>query len=259
MPELPEVETVARQLNDKIKGKTVNRVEIFDQKVIDSKLKVVPYKIKSIYRRGKSIIMALNNEKFILTHLRMTGHFYYDPKEKTRYCAALFHFSDNTTLSHNSIRRFGHMKLLSKKELDAELKRLGPEPLEITEKEFVSLLDSFPQANLKNKLLDQHCIVGIGNIYAQEAMYSARIHPEKKIADVSPAKLKQLHHHVQRILNLSIVNNGTTVYNYANIDGKGDFQHLLSVYGKEKCPQGHQIRKIQIGGRGTYYCDRCQR
>ena len=267
MPELPEVETVVNQLSNKLVGRKIIDVNVNDQKVIDSKIKkYLHFKIKSIQRRGKSIVFKLNNNLNLLAHLRMTGHFHYvkdnnqNHQTYKKYLAAKFHLDDNSFFTYNTIRRFGSVTLLDNDQLTKSLSHLGPEPLEdsFTANNFKDLMKKFPQANLKNKLLDQTFIVGIGNIYAQEAMYHAKIHPERKVGEVSQQKLNVLYHELRRVMFLSIENNGTTVQNYSHIDGKGNFQNFLAVYNQSKCPQKHPLSKLSIGGRGTYFCSKCQ-
>ncbi len=257
MPELPEVETVVRQLQSLVVGKEVSTVEVHDSKVVDPSLQeIVPFTIVNVRRHGKWIVFTLNDEMSILGHLRMTGHFHFGSYEK--YLAGVFHFSDDTFLTHNSIRRFGGLQLLSQEELDVKLSSLGFEPLDVDEKQFVSTFVKYPRANVKNKLLDQTFIAGVGNIYAQEALYRARIDPRKKVEDVPVRKLKKLCVELQNVLKLAIHNNGTTVDNYSNLTGKGSFQGMLMVYKQESCPMGHSLSKVKLGGRGTMFCGVCQ-
>jgi formamidopyrimidine-DNA glycosylase len=261
MPELPEVETIVRQLSKKIIGKVVKTVNILDSKVVDSKINgMVPFKINKVYRRAKSIVMELDNGNNLLTHLRMTGHFHYNHFGK--FEVARFNFSDNSFLTHNSIRKFGGIKLLlSSKELEREFSKLGVEPLskEFTLEHFNSVLLKRVKSNIKTVLLDQSQIAGIGNIYAQEVLYFAGIDPKKKVFDVSGSQVKKLHSEIIRVLDLAVKNKGSTVDNYTNIDGAGSYQGHLVVYNKFQCPKGHKIQKINIGGRGTSYCSTCQR
>ena len=262
MPELPEVETVVQQLRKKVVNKTVHKLDILEPKVIDQKIsEILPFTIKDVSRRGKSIIMHLDNDYFLLTHLRMTGHFHYGNDINKKFLCGTFHFNDQSFLTHNSIRKFGSITLHNKSSLEKALSKLGPEPLadSFTAKEFIKILTKFPNANLKNKLLDQHCIVGIGNIYAQEALYYAGIHPENKIKQVSSQKLTKLHQELQRILLLSIENQGSTVDNYLNLQGEGNFQNFLAVYSKTYCPRKHKLEKIKNAGRSTSYCQKCQK
>jgi len=265
MPELPEVETVVRQLRQKVLEKKVVNVEVFDPRVVDTRLQqLAPFKFKNITRRGKSIIASLNNGNYLIIQLRMTGHFYYVPKlpssdTHNEYLAAVFHFTDKSILTHNSIRRFGKVQLATKKEVDEYVSKLGYEPLEMTSNEFITSLQKTSSAVIKSKLLEQDCIAGIGNIYAQEALYHAKILPSKKINQISDSQLTKLYKELQSVLLKSIEHNGSTVSNYTHIAGKGEFQNFLAVYQKEKCPKSHKIRKVQIGGRSTYYCKDCQK
>ena len=199
----------------------------------------------------------------------MTGHFFYlfDSSENNsvenvnKNVVAKFSFNDNSYLTHNSIRRFGSITLLSKKELTEKLSYIGPEPLadNFTSSNFCAIMRKHPRSNLKNKLLDQKTIAGIGNIYAQEALYVVGINPERKIFEITENKLVKLYHSLREILQLSIENKGTTVQNYSHMGGKGNFQNFLKVYNQTLCPLKHKIEKIQISGRGTYYCPVCQK
>ncbi len=265
MPELPEVETIVRQLQQQISGKTVRKVVIDDHAVVDNKiLSLVPFKIESVHRRGKSIIMALNKPYCILTHLRMTGHFHHaatqaEKQASEKYRVAAFFLSDSTTLTHNSIRKFGRMTLLTPEKLKTSLSALGPEPLDISQHEFLAILDRYPHSNIKTKLMDQTFLAGLGNIYAQEILYHASISPAAKIGKINKFKKEKLYHHLQRLLKLAIKHHGTTVQNYSHMGGKGSFQQFLSVYQQQQCPKKHPLLKNTIGGRGTYYCPTCQR
>ncbi len=265
MPELPEVETVVKQLSNKLVGRRILSLHVKDKKVIDSKIiNNLPLKIKSIQRRGKSIVFKLSNNLNLLAHLRMTGHFHHidnNSNDYKKYLVAKFHLDNGSFFTYNTIRRFGSVNLLTNEELKFTLSKLGPEPLDenFSATNFRDLLKRSPNANLKNKLLDQSFIAGIGNIYAQEAMYYAKIHPERKVGEVSRQKLNVLYHELRRVMFLSIENNGTTVQNYSHIDGKGSFQNFLAVYNQDKCPRKHSLSKLSIGGRGTYFCPKCQK
>ena len=159
MPELPEVETIVRQLKEKVVGKIIVNAEIMDKRVVDPEIKtILPVKIKSIERRAKSIIFKLDNGRYILAHLRMTGHFYYlnnGDKGQKQYLVARFTFDDGTYLTHNSIRKFGGMKLMSKEELDLTISKLGIEPLdkEFTLERFKQILTKKANSNIKAVLL----------------------------------------------------------------------------------------------------------
>ncbi len=269
MPELPEVETVVRQLQDKVVGKTIKSVFIQDDKVFKQNTKkTINDTITDVIRRGKFIQIKLKSNNSLLVHLRMTGHLHFVSPQDTQklqqqkylsFHTGTLHFTDNSFLTYNSIRRFGTVELLTQQQLETYLQKFGPEPLEILESEFLKRIQKHTNAIIKTKLLDQHFLVGIGNIYAQEALYHAKINPQKKIGQVSQKNLKLLHSHLQRILKLAIKRNGTTVDNYSHLDGKGDFQNLLAVYQQENCPKGHTLTRIVQGGRGTNYCGVCQK
>ncbi len=268
MPELPEVETVVRKLRPKILNKTITHITITDAKVVSKKLlSLIPFKITQITRRGKYIFLN-TNKSTIMVHLRMTGHFHYlnTPQEINQqnhpsheYRSALFTFNDKTALTFNEIRRFGRIEPLTKEQYQDLLKRIGPDPFDITPNDFTTKIKSYPKANIKSKLLDQACIAGIGNIYAQEALYHAKILPTKKIQTISKQKLHQLHHELLHLLTQAIKKNGTTVSNFKHLDGKGDFAQYLAVYQKEACPKGHELKSKKIAGRGTWYCSTCQK
>ena len=261
---MPEVETIVNQLRKILVSKKITQIEIFDETVVDRKIaSVVPFMVKGVYRRGKSIIFDIGYNRFLLTHLRMTGHFYHvtnsnDNKHKN-FIAAKFHLYDGSFLTHNSIRKFGSIKLLSLVELNNALSKLGPEPLEIGEREFYYNISKYPNSIIKTKLMEQSFLAGIGNIYAQEALYHAGIDPRKKISNVTEENLIQLCQEIKRILKLAIKNKGSTVDNYTNLSGGGSFQNMLAVYGKRKCPFGHSVEEIKLGGRGTNYCPVCQK
>ncbi len=263
MPELPEVETIVRELQAILAGQRVEKAKILDPLVMDRKIAdMAPFFVHSVSRRGKYIVFTLDNEKFILCHLRMTGHFHHvrdDSEEHKKYCCGLLYLQDGTVLSHNSIRRFGRMKVVTAQELKETFSSQGMEPLEMTLSDFVRRINDFPHAVIKTKLMDQRFVAGVGNIYAQEALYRAGIHPSRRVGEVSSRTLARLHAQLQEILYLAIQCNGTTVHNYNSIDGKGNFQHLLAVYGKQNCPQGHPVTRTAQSGRGTYFCGKCQR
>ena len=237
MPELPEVETLVQQLKKILLRKKIISVEIYDHKMIDSKIKkIVPVKIVGVKRRAKSIIIELEKD-FLLVHLRMTGHFHYVTKGKSlnpdyqKFIVAKFQLNDNSVLTHHSIRKFGSIKLMNKKQLDLEMNKLGPEPLDkkFTVNLFKEILSKRNKANVKTTLMDQKILAGIGNIYAQEALYWTGIDPQRKIETLSEKEIEKLYHKLGEILKLAVKHHGTTVENYVHIEGTGGFQKLLTV------------------------------
>lgn len=268
MPELPEVETIVRQLKKRLVGKKINSVDIVDRKLVDAKVKkIVLVRVVSVKRRAKSIIIELEKEQSLLIQLRMTGHFHYVPKGKSlnppyeKFVVARFYLSDGSLLTHSSVRRFGSVKLLNREQLERELSKLGPEPLgkELTLNRFKEMLLRKKKANIKTTLMDQKFLAGVGNIYAQEALYHARIDPRRKIGSLSDQEIQSLYNQLRRVLELAVKHHGTTVETYVHIEGSGGFQKHLVVYGRGICPKKHKLRKINLGGRGTYYCPLCQK
>ncbi len=266
MPELPEVETIVRQLQKKVVGKRIKTAEVYDG-MVDSKIKNLPsVSIQKVWRRAKYIVMELNNGHFILTHLGMTGHFHFVDSSHVsnyheRFMVSKFYFSDHSFLTHNSIRKFGHMKLVNKKQLQQVLDKHGPEPLEknFTWKKFHQILTTKSRANIKTTLMDQSVIAGIGNIYAQEALYFAGVSPLRNAGSLSLKESKALYVELRRILQQAIAHHGSTVDNYSNLEGSGGFQNYLAVYQREQCEKKHPLEKITVAGRGTTYCPTCQK
>lgn len=254
MPELPEVETIVNQLRKKILNKTIEKIEIFDP-IVDNKIKkILPTKVIDIKRRAKSIIIKTSSHN-LLTELRMSGFFTYDKNSK--FIVAKFHFKD-FILTHNSIRKFGSIKLLTNDELKNKLSKLGLEPLNLTLTKFQELLKSKPNLIIKTALMDPKFIVGIGNIYAQEILYHARINPKRQIKSLSIKEQKDIFYHMQFILNKAIENKGTTIHSYTHAQGSGNYQKYLKIYKKQFCPKNHKTKIIQLNQRTTTYCPICQ-
>lgn len=268
MPELPEVETIVQQLRKRVVGKTIKRAAVKDRKVADTKLEtLVSARILSASRKGKIIIIELDKGRFLLTELRMTGHFHHYPKgtvadkAEEKYVAVTFFLNDGSLLTFNEVRRFGRMRLLGKEQLQQALDKLGRDVLakEFTLNAFRQLLEKRKKTTVKIALMDQHLLAGVGNIYAQEALYRAKILPQRKNATLSAAEMQNLYRELLAVLHLAVKHRGTTVENYVHIEGSGGFQNYLQVYQREKCSQGHPLKKEYVGGRGTYYCGKCQR
>lgn len=279
MPELPEVETVVRGLRKTVLHNTISKVlvdappksivvsESFKNKSFESILKNKT--IQQINRRGKNILIDLSDDITLWVHLKMTGHFYYKQSDslKEKHDLVMFHFNNpdnNHKLIFNDYRRFGRLRLFYTNELFEQkgLKELGPEPLEISADNFVQLCKS-KNRMIKPALLDQSLIVGIGNIYADEALYSSKIHPRRIMSSLSKKKLIELHGHIQRILSMAIDNMGSSVDTYTGVNGEsGKFQTYLKAYGRENEQCERCQRKIvreKIGSRSAHYCLKCQK
>ena len=233
MPELPEVETIVGQLKKKLVGKKIRSIDVLKRKVIGGGVKKISgMKVVKVWRRAKSIIIELSGKNFLLVHLRMTGHFHYLPKGKElerefeKFVVARFHLSDGSVLTHNSVRKFGSIKLLGLEGLEKEWSKLGLEPLEISFKKFNEII-SVKKGNIKTTIMDQKVIVGIGNIYAQEALYHAGIDPKRKCGGLSPSEIKKLYNQIGKVLRLAIKYHGTTIDNYAHIEGAEQYRKFF--------------------------------
>jgi len=279
MPELPEVETVVRGLNETVAGHTIIGVKTnapvtsivtgqsFGRNSFSRILK--DKTILNITRRGKNILIELSGDITLWAHLKMTGRFLY-LKNKVpidKHDLAIFDLdktSNGYHLRFNDVRRFGRLRLFSNDELwqHPGLANLGPEPFDITLEQFIKLFRSLSRM-VKPALLDQSFIAGIGNIYADESLYFSRIHPRKLTNKISKNKLTKLHLHIDRILKKAIKHMGSSVDNYAGVNGQpGTYQKYLKAYnhaGKPCFYCGTKIVREVIGSRSAHYCPRCQR
>ena len=271
MPELPEVETIVRGLRDRVKNLEFSRVEVRLGKCIrGSKQSLIQLlrrrKLLSIDRRGKNIIFRLSGGIFLFIHLGMSGKLRVvqgtTPLEKHTH--VIFSFQNHPRqLRFVDPRQFG--RLFWEKGKGGEftaLSRLGPEPLGISALEFSQRVRAKGR-EIKPLLLDQHFLAGVGNIYADESLYRAGIHPRRKSDSLDEKTSFRLHQAVQGVLNESIRAKGTSVRSYVDADGStGAFQNFLRVYGREGEPCGvcgTPIVRERVGGRSSFFCPRCQR
>lgn len=287
MPELPEVETVKRGLQRLLVGRTIKDVEIgwhksFQATKADIDQFVVGAKINSIERRAKLLIVQLNSGYSLIIHLKMTGQLVYRGQERfgaghpndsllgelpDKSTRVMFGFTDDTKLFFNDQRKFGWIKLIPNKEVNIQdfIKKLGPEPLENTFSSdlFISRLKRRNNSAIKAVLLDQTTLAGIGNIYADEALFLSKIHPRLRVKDIPKSKLITLYQSIIDVLRLSIDNGGSSDRNYIDVDGKrGKYLHFAKVFRKQGSPClscGQTIIKIRVAGRGTHICPREQK
>ena len=273
MPELPEVEQVKRTLQDKLAGCRVERVEVLlarlikapqDEKTFISLLtgKV----IKRLERRGKYLLLRLSDGWTLVVHLRMTGQLLLlAPNEEARFARILFSLSNGTTLCYADNRTLGTLHLLSDEQLDTigGLAALGPEPFDET----LTAQGLFEKAKgrkiaIKSMLLDQRVIAGIGNIYADESLFAAGIHPLRSAGSLTFEEWKRLLTSVRKVLQQALSHRGTTFRNYRDGNGeRGENQFYLYAYGKKGQPCGKcgaVMERITVGGRGTCFCPACQ-
>lgn len=273
MPELPEVETVRRTLNTLISGKTIDHVTVklprIIQKPDDPELfavRLMGRTFQSVERRGKFLRLILDGI-VLVSHLRMEGRYglYDKATPNEAHTHVIFHFTDGTELRYKDVRQFGTMHLfLPEEELQAPpLNKLGLEPLD---PEFT--LEAFRRAlgkrstKIKPLLLNQEVIVGLGNIYVDEALHTAGIHPETQACDLKKKEQERLHQAIVQTLSAAVEAGGSSIKSYVNGQGEmGLFQHSLKAYGRtgEPCGTcGSLIEKSVVSGRGTHICPRCQ-
>lgn len=300
MPELPEVETVVRGLNDRLKGRTIESVDIGYAKSFDTPKElvnkfVIGANFRKVWRRQKLLVFELSSGWAMVAHLKMTGQFVYEKaSEKNKNAFAGGHPQkayeqdlphkhthvifklDKGTLYFNDLRKFGWIRLYPVSKDDAAKDSLtsledflasqsfSPEPLS---KEFTMswLKEKFGRRTLpiKQVLMDQKVAAGIGNIYADEALFDARINPKKIAKKLTDSEITKLYYSIRKVLRAGIKHGGTTSNNYRNADGvAGRMQNYLKVYGREglPCKDGclGKVKRIKLGGRSTHYCPECQ-
>lgn len=272
MPELPEVENVRRGLERQILGKTIKTVKVTYPKLVrtgveDFQLLLPGQTVQVMRRRGKYLIFELTGG-LIISHLRMEGKYFLfsDQLPTNKHFHAFFSFTDGTTLVYQDVRKFGTMDYLPKPQEEAYFirKKIGPEPTKESFKlaPFRRALENSHKL-IKSHLLEQSLVAGLGNIYADEVLWAAKVHPERRSDSLRPVEIKRLHDQTIRILQEAIRRGGSTIRTYKNTLGEdGSMQDFLEVYGREGQPCsrcGTIIEKIKVGGRGSHYCPKCQK
>ena len=287
MPELPEVETVRRGLERLIVGKRVTAVVHDNEKSFpnapnDVETFLVGAHISSISRRAKVLLIDLDTDYSLVIHLKMTGQLVYRGEDNfgaghpsqsligelpDRSTRVTFTFDDGSHLYFNDQRKFGWVRLYPTLEVPNIdfMKRVGPEPLEdsFSAKDFVQRMRKRDGTTVKAALLDQSVIAGVGNIYADESLWGACIHPSLRVRDVRDARLKTLFHELKEVLELAIEKGGSTDKNYVNAEGKkGSYIDFARVFRREglTCPRHPDaiVEKSRVAGRGTHTCPVCQ-
>lgn len=272
MPEMPEVETVRRTLLPLIKGKTIKEVTVWYPKIITGDAKefarqLTGKKIENIDRYAKYLLIRLSDNLTIVSHLRMEGKYRLVKinTKKDKHDHVQIIFSDNSALRYNDVRKFGRMQLIktgTEKEKTG-IGKLGAEPNSAAFT--VSYLQkglARKKKNIKNTLLDQSVVAGLGNIYVDEVLWETKIHPLSMANSIPDTKVAELHDNINSMIELAIAERGTTVHTYLDANGKtGGFQKMLQVYGHkgEPCMRcGTPLEKIKVNGRGTTFCPKCQ-
>lgn len=276
MPELPEVETICRQLEKQVVGQKIIKTEVFTAKIINAPVsffikKTTGSTIKSVNRRAKLIAFELSNGGFLLCHLKLNGHLTVIDGQTAapKYMHVLLHLSNDKKLIFDDFRKFGYVKWVENRaalEKILSVEKFGPEPLEksFTVEKFKNAVNKRPNALIKPLLMDQIIIAGVGNVYSQEACFYAKINPQRKIKTLAESEIRSLYKHLREILEFAIKKRGTSVDAYLDTSGKpGEFQKYLKVYGRAGKPcvrrDGGVIQFFKMAGRGTCFCPKCQK
>lgn len=282
MPELPEVETIRRQLKEVLVGKVIAKVEVLKSKSFaGDPEKLREWKIRDILRKSKILeILFEGKTEMVIVHLKMTGQLVYLGDKRrvvgghptadwvnnlpSKHTRVIWTFRDGSKLFFNDMRVFGWMKLVERTQ---ELKNSRYRVPDVTDNDFT--LEFFSEILRKSKkpiklnLLDQEKIGGLGNIYVNDALFLAGIRPERKSDSLSKTEVKKLHDAVIKVIKLGIKYGGASASNYVNVSGLGGtYQDHFLVYkreGKECLKCGTKIQKIKLGGRGTFFCPNCQK
>lgn len=287
MPELPEVETVRRGLEKLIIHKVMKEVRSdspknFPNAPADVEHFLIGAKIMAVKRRAKVLMIDLDNEYSLMIHLKMTGQLVFVGKSRfgaghpndsligelpDRSTRVTIGFADGSHLYFNDQRKFGWIKLLPTIEIPNIdfMKKVGPEPLEVsfTWQEFAERFKRRSKTSIKAALLDQTVVAGVGNIYADESLWGAKIHPKRLVDSITPDEFRKLYEELRGVMNLAIEKGGSTDKNYVNAEGKrGSYMDFARVFRREgkPCPRcGTTISKFKAAGRGTHICPHCQK
>jgi len=266
MPELPEVETIKRELEKAVLGKKIVDVIVNNSKVIrepkreDFVKRLKNTVIKNILRKGKLLIFELSSRKSLTIHLKMTGQLIYPGDGTTSRVS--FKLSDGKLLDFNDNRLFGELRLIDNWQNLKFIKELGPEPFGLTGEKFKQMLAN-KKTKIKPLLMNQTFMSGVGNLYAAEALFRAKIHPERPALSLTEKEKEKLFQEIKSVLLEAIKYKGSSVDQYVQLSGKsGDYVKCHRVYGREGKPcfgcKG-KVKRISLGGRGTYFCPICQK
>jgi len=267
MPELPEVETIRIELLPYVIGRTITGVDLFWERIVrqpsldEFRSRVVGQKITGISRRGKYLFFHLDGGELLVMHMKMTGSLLIDPTD-ARFTRAVLHMDNGTALHFWDPRKFGVMWL--DKDDSAVLAKLGPEPLgdDFTHEVLAEMVRN-RTAPIKPVILNQSIIAGIGNMYADESLFDAKIHPGRPAGSLSRDEVDRLYNSIRRVLLKGLNRKGASIRNYIRPDGRPGTAHdefnVAHGTGKD-CPRcGTPVRRIVLRGRGTYFCPECQR
>jgi formamidopyrimidine-DNA glycosylase len=270
MPELPEVETTVNDLKPFVIGKKITGVTVLKSNSIaepsteNFEKGLANRKITGLARRGKHIVFSLDNGQFLIVHLRMTGALIVKPEseEPDKFIRVIIHLENKTAIHFRDVRRFGRMWLVQ--DFNTVVGKLGPEPLdEAFTPEVLAKILKGRKTPIKGLLLDQTLIAGIGNMYADEALFQAKIHPLRNSSSLKKSEIKVLHAAIQSVLRKGIKNKGASTSTYIRPEGsRGNAQLEFQVAHRkgEECPVcGGPIERILVRQRSTFFCPRCQK
>jgi formamidopyrimidine-DNA glycosylase len=291
MPELPEVETIKKDLEQKIVGAKITDVNFLwngilkNENIENFKKSVIGLTISGVNRRAKNLNVRLNGGLNLLFHMKMTGHLIVTdshwqvdkngrwlPHESEKsplteplnqYIRVIFSLDNGKIVAFSDLRKFGYVKLVSDAELQKIYKEYGPEPF--SEEFNVDYLEKILVSKnmpIKKVLMDQKLVAGIGNIYADEILHESKIHPLKKASDLTKTDIKKIFESTRRILKEAVKLRGTSVSDFRDTNGeKGSFGNNLKVYRRVglPCECGGKVERITLGGRGTHFCSKCQK
>jgi formamidopyrimidine-DNA glycosylase len=287
VPELPEVETVRQGLSELIIGKvlasaTHDTPKSFPNADTDVRQFLVGARVTAIRRRAKVLMIDLSTDYSLVVHLKMTGQLVFVDKDirfgaghpndslvnalPDKSTRVTLEFSDGSRLFFNDQRKFGWVLLMPTAEIPnlSFMQKVGPEPLEadFTPQQFAERFKRRARTSIKAAILDQSVIAGVGNIYADESLWGAKIHPQRLVETITPAEFKKLYTELREVMNLSIEKGGSSNRNYVNAEGKkGSYMDFARVFRREglPCPRcGTTIEKLRVAGRGTHVCPHCQ-
>lgn len=281
MPELPEVEILRKGLESYIVGLTIADVVVREERIVSGEVDCLTgAKVIGIRRFGKMLCVDLGNDKSIAIHVKMTGRLIYRGRRQpenleveedlenlpNKHTHVIFYFKNEDKLFYNDVRKFGWIKIVETDKIEnlAFVKKLGPEPFkDLSWKKFSKIVGSYKRP-IKTLLMDQGRVSGVGNIYANEALFCAKISPKRKSDKISKNKLKVLYDCVLKVLEEGMRHGGSSTDSFRDVLGeKGEYQEHYSVYDREgeNCKGkgcSGKIKKIKLAGRGTYFCPKCQ-
>lgn len=271
MPELPEVETIASGLEPLLQGERIQAVQVLNPGTVKTKPGqaldgAAGAAVSRIWRRAKLLIISLDTDRHLVFHLKMTGKLLLEEPplfSVDKHTRLIFSLASGNRLSFHDVRKFGYCRFLSSQQLQewSFYRSLGPEPLEISAADFVDALAA-RRSSIKALLLNQEVIAGIGNIYADEALHGAGIHPSAKACDLDPSRLRRLHGSLQQTLQRALQAKGTSLRDYVDGLGRqGSYQDAFQAYGRagEPCRGcGCRLEGLKVAGRSSVFCPRCQ-